>query len=209
MKQKKRNIFWLVILSGLLQACGNSTGINLGPYYEYGPTKNNFNVCHGYSCRYQTAVEFSDKEWDRLLRPLKRSFSSAEAERTSLAKVIGNIEKLAGQKSGTSGDLAEARGKPEDAFQMDCIDETINHVLYMKFIRETGLLKKNVYVRPVHRGYFVDGSWPHNAVLVRDLETEEMYVFDAFYKANGKPPYIVPYEEWKAGWRPNKNLQGL
>ncbi len=147
-------------------------------------------------------MEFSDQEWSRLLRPLKRSFKSAEAERTALAKVIGSVEKLAGEKSGTSGDLPQARGKREDDFQMDCIDETANHHLYMKFIRNADLLKYNVYERAVHRGYFVDGAWPHNSVAVRDLKTNELFVFDSFYKENGRPPYVIPLKEWKAGWRP-------
>lgn len=187
----------------LLSACGSTAGINLGPYYTYGPTKNEFRVCHGYSCQFQTAVAFSGKEWERLLRPLKSTFKSAADERTALAKVMGDIEKLAGKKSGTNVDLAEARGRPEDDFQMDCIDETANSHLYMKFIRQTRLLKHNIYERPVHRGYFIDGAWPHNAVAVRDLKTNELYVFDSFYKKNGTPPYVVSLAEWKAGWRPN------
>jgi hypothetical protein len=116
--------------------------------------------------------------------------------------VLGKVERLAGKKSGTSVDLGEARGKPEDDFQMDCIDETANNHLYMKFIRDAGVLKHNVYERPVHRGYFVDGAWPHNAVAVRDLKTNELFVFDSFYKPNGKTPYVIPLTEWKAGWRP-------
>lgn len=205
MKKQRLNMkkYSVLLLGLILTACGSTAGINLGPYYTYGPTKNVFRVCHGYSCRFQTPVEFSDKEWERLLKPLKRSFKTAEAERTALAKVIGNVEKLAGKKSGTDSDLAEARGKPEDDFQLDCIDETANHALYMTFIHDANVLKHNVYERAVHRGYFVDGAWPHNAVAVRDLKTNELFVFDSFYKVNGKPPYVVSLKEWKAGWRPD------
>jgi hypothetical protein len=176
--------------------------MNLGPFYTYGPTKNAFKVCHGYSCQFQTPVAFSDKEWRRLLRPLKRTFKSAQDERTALAKVIGKVERLAGIKSGTYIDLAEARGTRENDFQMDCIDETANMVLYMTFIQEADVLKHNAFERAVHRGYFIDGAWPHNAAGVRDLKTDELFVFDSFYKSNGKTPYVVPLSEWKAGWRP-------
>ncbi len=200
---KMKNIL-IILFTLVLSACGSTAGINLGPYYTYGPTKNDFRVCHGYSCQFQTPVTFSNKEWAGLLRPLKRSFKSAEAERTALAKVMGDIEKLAGKKSGTNVDLAQARGKPENDFQMDCIDETANNALYMTFIRDTDLLKHNAYERAVHRGYFIDGAWPHNAVAVRDLKTNELYVFDSFYKPNGKAPYVIPLKEWKAGWRPDE-----
>ena len=200
-KIKMKNI-WLFLFVLVVAACGSSTGINLGPYYTYGPTKNDFRVCHGYSCQFQTPVHVSDKEWNRLLAPLKRSFKTAEAERTALVKVLANIEKLAGKKSGTDVDLAEARGKREDDFQMDCIDETANMSLYFRFIEEAGLLKLNKFERPVHRGYLVDGRWPHNAVTVRDLKSNELYVIDAFYKDNGKAPYIIPFDEWVDGWRP-------
>ena len=199
---KMKNILIILFLL-ILTACGSSTGINLGPYYTYGPTKNNFNVCHGYSCQFQTPVTFSDKEWSDLLKPLKSTSKTSEEERKKLAKVIGNIEKLSGKKAGTNIDLAEASGTRENDFQMDCIDETVNISLQMRFIEEFDVLKFNEYERTVHRGYLIDGAWPHNAIAIRDIKTGKSYVLDSFYKANGEPPYIVPLQKWLNGWRPS------
>lgn len=196
---------WILPLLVFLSACGSSTGINLGPYYNYGPTKNNFKVCHGYSCQFQTTVNFTDKEWNNILKPLKYDFKTSKEERKQLAKVIGDIEKLSGLKSGTNIDLAEASGTRENDFQMDCIDETVNISLQMKFIEKYGVLKFHKFERTVHRGYFIDGAWPHNAIAIRDVTTDKLYVLDSFYKSNGKAPYVIPLQEWLDGWRPNKN----
>lgn len=188
----------------MLSACGTSTGINLGPYYTYGPTRDNFRVCHGYSCNFTAEAGFDNKAWKKLTRPLRGTIKTAEAEQSKIAEVLGAIEKEAGKQTGTDTDRAKALRVRDDYFQLDCIDETINTALYLKFLQEDGLLKHHRYERSVHRGYWINGKWPHNAVLITNNKTGEQYVVDSYYKANGKPPYIVPMQEWIDGWTPDK-----
>lgn len=184
-----------------LTACG-STGINLGPYYYYGPTKEEFKVCHGYSCSYKAPVQLSEKEWKKIIRPFRYKAKTSEQERKRIAQYIANMEKVAGHKSGTDEDLAAARGRRESLFQMDCIDETINTSLYLKFLKRENVLKYHDFNLPVHRGYLIDGRWPHNSATIREIKTDQVFVIDSFYRDNGQKPYIMPVQKWIDGWKP-------
>lgn len=194
--------FFLVSLSG----CG-STGMNLHPYVDPAATPEKFYVCHGYGCTYKTWAGFSDKEWVNISRIFAKKPKNAENERENIARAIGLMEKYAGNASGTAGDLGEARTKREDEAQMDCIDETINTSLYLRFLDEAGFLVYHRTVPPVHRGYFVDGMWPHNSAAVKETATDKVYVVDSYYFANSEPARIVLLSDWVGGWRPPEILE--
>jgi len=194
----------LIMICLILSACGSSAGINLGPYYAYGPTRESFRVCHGYSCNFTAEAGFNDKTWKRLTKALRTKSKTPELERKKIAQVIGAIEKEAGKQTGTHSDHAEAAKIRDGYYQLDCIDETINTALYLKFLQEEGLLKHHRYERSVHRGYWINGEWPHHAVVITHNKTGDQFVVDSYYKANGKPPYIMPFQDWIAGWTPHK-----
>ena len=111
------------------------------------------------------------------------------------------MEKFSGEKTGTHEDVGEAVRFKTSTKQMDCIDETVNTTTYIKFLNEEGLLKFHEPALPVHRGYFIDGRWPHNSAVIREKDGP-LYVVDSFYRANGQEPHIVPRTDWVNGWRP-------
>ncbi len=198
--------FIVLPLTLLLGACG-STGMNLGPYKDAAATPEKFYVCHGYGCTYKTWAGFTDKEWTKVKAVFKKKPKDAAAERDRIAKAIGMMEKYAGAKSGTSGDLGEARTRKEDENQMDCIDETINTDLYLQFLDKEELFIYHRHTRPVHRGYFVDGQWPHNSAAVRENDGGRVWVVDSYYFANGQPARVVPLDVWFKGWKPPEIIE--
>ena len=88
-------------------------------------------------------------------------------------------------------------------YQLDCIDETVNTSLYLRFFDEKGLLKFHTIATPARRGMFIDGSWPHNTAVVTDNKTGAQYAIDSWYGNNGDLPDIVPLQEWLDGWKPS------
>lgn len=191
----------LIILSLICVACG-STGINLYPYTDHGATREQFRLCHGQGCTERTAAGFTNSEWKKISAIFKPSPKSSKVERERIAKAIAMMEQISGKKTGTAADKGEAKAPKSDTYQMDCIDETVNTNLYLNFLSRAGLLKYHTPARHIHRGYFVDGTWPHNTATIKEIKSGTVYVVDAFYRDNGQVPYILPAHEWLKGWRP-------
>lgn len=184
----------------VLVLCGCATGINPDKYNADQATREGFQLCHGYSCTYKSAAGFTDVEWKKIAKnfPAKTS----EAERSKIGKAIAMMEGFSGAKTGTSVDLPMAVSFKENNQQLDCIDETVNTTHYIEFLQEAGLLKFHGVAEPTHRGYFIDGRWPHNTAVIREKETGMLFAVDSFYRANGEEPYILPRQDWLAGWKP-------
>lgn len=193
-------LFVVFVLSG----CANGQGISLMPFEQPGANPGNFKLCHGFGCSFTTSVALSQKQWAYVLAPLKKSAKNAETERKNIAKTIARMEKAVTEAADITPDLGEAETFEKDQHQMDCLDETINTSRYLEFIEGEGLLKFHEVADPIHRGYFVDGMWPHNSATVRDLETGEIFAIDSYYFDNGVEPSIVPFKVWMAEWRPEE-----
>jgi hypothetical protein len=192
---------FIITLSLICAGCG-STGINLYPYTDAGATREQFRLCHGQGCTERTWAGFTDSEWKKITSIFKPSPKSPKIERERIAKAIALMEHISGKKTGTAADKGEAKAPKSDKYQMDCIDETVNTNLYLNLLSEVGLLKYHTPARHIHRGYFVDGTWPHNTATIKEIKSGTVYVVDAFYFDNGQKPSILPASEWLAGWRP-------
>lgn len=201
--------FFPLFLSLFLTACG-SQGMNLGPWKDPSFTREKFAVCHGFNCYYRTQGGITDKQWAQLQKIFKPAPKTAEAERAMISKAIGKMEYYAGLSSGLNQDRGKAETFEENRItQMDCIDETINTDQYLHFLEEDGLFKFHRTHGPVHRGYFIDGAWPHNSGAVEEIKTGTVYVIDSYYKPHAQPAYVVPLKDWSAFWRPPEETRPM
>ncbi len=190
------------LLCSLLFLAACSTGIPVEKYNALPATPEQFSICHGYSCTYKSKAGFTKAEWNKIAGILKSKSKDAGTERSKIAKTISLMETYTGKKTGTDIDMEAAVSRKSDNYQLDCIDETVNSTQYLKMLQKAGLLKLHEPASPTHRGYLVDGKWPHNTAVIREVKTGEEFVVDSFYRANGGEPYIVPRADWLAGWRP-------
>lgn len=191
-------VIFLILLLG-----GCATGINPAKYNDAPVKPDSFTICHGYSCTYKSKAGFDEKQWKSIKAVFtKKPSKNAKTERSKIAEAIAKMEVYTGQKTGTSEDLPMAGAFKESGLQMDCIDETVNTTQYLRMLHKAGLLKFYEPAEPTHRGYLIDGRWPHNTAVVREVKTGDLWVVDSFYRANGEEPYIVPRADWLAGWRP-------
>ena len=172
------------------------------PYDESPQT--GFYVCRAYGCYIQTPTKFNEEEWQSVTAFLQKPAPNASEERKQLAQSIARIEELIGQKIGTHRDVGGATMRGHGPYQLDCIDETVNTAKYLRFITAENLLRFHDIGEPARRGTFIDGAWPHNTAVVVERETGASYAIDSWFYDNGKPPAIVPLEEWLAGWKPEK-----
>lgn len=192
-----RYLFVVVLLTGC------STGINTRAYNALSTNPDVFSVCHGYGCSHKTDAGFTDKEWRSIVQIFKQKpAKNANVERSKIAKAIAKMESISGVKTGTSVDVKEAVSFKENIYQLDCIDETVNTTQYIAMLQKEGLLRFHEGTEPTHRGYLIDGRWPHNTAVLREIKGDKLWAIDSFYRSNGEEPYIVPREDWLNGWRP-------
>ena len=191
-------VYKFLFLVFFLGAC--ATGIPIHKYNDHNSAKESFMLCHGYSCTHKSKAGFTPEEW----RGVAALFpaASAAAERVAIGRAIALMERHAGAQTGTDEDDAEAVGIKTSPRQMDCIDETINTTAYLNFLQQENLLRFHEVWEPAHRGYILDGTWPHNTAVIRDKENGFLWAVDSFYRANGGEPYIVPRADWLSGWKP-------
>ncbi len=101
-------------------------------------------------------------------------------------------------------DLAKAENFESDQDQMDCIDETINTSLFLKFFERQDVLKWHEVGEPIHRGYFLDMKWPHNSATVIEKQSRDVYAVDSYWYDNGVPATIVHMDIWMTDWDPTE-----
>lgn len=194
-----------LIVPALLLVSGCATGIDPAKYNNAPSSPEAFSQCHGYSCTYKTRTGFSKAEWKKLENIFKKKQAATpEQERSKIALAVAMMEKMIGDKTGTSEDVAEAVSLKTSGLQMDCIDETVNTSRYLGFLQAAGWLKFHQTAEPTHRGYIIDGRWPHNTAEIKEIRSGRLYVVDAFYRDNGQEPYILPRETWLSGWSPHR-----
>ena len=193
----------LFIFVSVILLSGCATGIDPDKYNPDPVSPKEFTQCHGYSCTQKSPTGFTDKEWASIQAVFKiNAAKDAAEERSKIAAAIAKMERIIGSKTGTSEDLRMAVTFKENLNQLDCIDETVNTTHYLQMLQDAGLLKFHEPALPTHRGYFIDGRWPHNTAVIRQKEGNVLYVVDSFYRANGEEPYILLRKDWLAGWRP-------
>jgi hypothetical protein len=165
------------------------------------PTPDHFSVCHEHGCQQVDTVALPSQQWQAVTQLFRAPAGTPAEERARIRQAIAQMETFAGALTGTSGDKGgdlKGLGLPG---QMDCIDESVNTTTYLRLLARNGLLKWHTVEDRATRGWFIFG-WPHTTAVIRDTTDKRDYVVDSWFLDNGKPPYILPLEQWRAGWKP-------
>lgn len=166
------------------------------------PTPQHFSVCHGYSCAHLSVVSLRPSDWNEIRAAFHSPAESAVAEREQIRNAIARMERFVGAITGTSAD--KGRNEPNDVgihARMDCIDESTNSTLYLTLFAHQGLLRHHAVSDRVKRGFF-PLRWPHYTAVIRDNTDGTLWAVDSWYLDNGKPPYVVPLNQWLGWWSP-------
>jgi len=171
------------------------------------PHPPNFMICYGYSCRQSARVQLSAAQWGRIRTVFEPGPADAASERASIALAIGVMESIVGPLTGTDADMGESLQGSFRKNQMDCEDEAVNTCMYLIMMQDDGLITYHDIYKPTMRGFMLKG-WPHVATVLKDKQTGERFVVDSWFEDNGHPAYVVPYKQWKSGWRPAPDKKG-
>lgn len=193
----------LIISSVLLvAACAKGNGISMMPYSSKSDWPGEFKLCHGFSCSNKSLVTLDQKQWNKVAAVFKKQAKTPEKEREQITKAVAILEAEATKAAKLNPDFGEANTFEKDQSQMDCIDEAINTTHYIEFLEEAGFLDHHDPAPPIHRGFLVDGQWPHNSAAVKENGSGEIYAIDSYYFDSGKPAVAVPIDTWLDEWRP-------
>ena len=153
-------------------------------------------VCHGFGCAYKTVITFSPRDIAVMRRIMGRPRTAAE-ERRNIRKLVAWAEKRVAPEAGSANDVAGLDiGNARVRGQMDCLDEATNTTSYLLIAERNGLLRHHTVAKPVARGFFLDGRYPHATAVIHD--GGEAFAVDSWPMANGELPDILPLEEWFA-----------
>jgi len=185
-------------------AATNEKGPNefLGNYGKSAPSPSRFSVCYSHGCNRSAEVQLSGEEWNMVRQIFDLAPLDAAAERQSIAKAVGSLETIVGRRTGTDADLGGSFAGMLRQYQMDCVDEAVNTTIYLIMMKNDGLIRFHDLREPANRGYFIWGGWPHTAPVIVERLSGKEYVVDSWFLDNGQPPFIIPLEQWKGGWRP-------
>jgi hypothetical protein len=165
------------------------------------PVASAFSVCHGRGCAIVSQVGLAPERWDEIAALFAAPAPDPAAERERIARAIAAFETAVGELTGTSEDRPGNESGGHWSSQMDCIDESTNTTTYLRILQRAGLLAWHVVEARATRGYFLFG-WPHTTAVIRETASGQRFAVDSFFFENGRPPVIVPLEEWRRGWRP-------
>jgi len=164
------------------------------------PTPKKFNICHGGTCENISYVSLDEQQWQQI-RDIFKHKVSPQKERQKIKIAIAKLERMVGRLTDTYNDKAENISDEELNHYMDCIDESTNTTLYLMMMQNDALLRWHTYQDRGNRGYFFNG-WPHTTAVIKETGTDKFYAVDSWFRDNGKQPYIIPFTDWRNGWRP-------
>lgn len=154
-------------------------------------------VCHGYGCQMRTPVGLGKADADSLRRLMAPARTSAAAERRAIATTIAWFDRRVGREAGTTGRIANAGiSNAGDPGQMDCIDLSLNNTGLFLILEELRLLHHHQVMRPVARGFLIDGRGPHATPVLRDMHDGRDWAFDSWTHRFGELPDVMPLSTW-------------
>lgn len=210
----------LVVTVGILHGCMTLEPVNSGKGRPVNPIRNTnsiqdirldqfirypepsaFSICHGHTCRYFANIGLTPSEWEKIESIFQKQAGSPTQERQYMSDAIAMFEIVAGQQSGTANDLGESLDGLGQPGQMDCVDESTNTTVYLTMLQNANLLHWHTVDHRVSRG-IMSFQVPHFTAVIREDKSGIKYAVDTWFLDNGQPPFIIPIDEWQAGWKP-------
>ncbi len=168
------------------------TQISISP-----PTTNLVVVCHGFGCRFRTAVGLSNADRTTLTKMFASARKSPEAERKAVATATRWFDRRVGPEAGTTTRVAYAGVRSDQGpEQMDCIDISRNNTSFLLILDQLGLLRHHKVDAPRARGNFFDNRWPHATAVLQENTSGRQWAIDNWTHKYGEGPDVKPLDEW-------------
>lgn len=111
--------------------------------------------------------------------------------------VVGTDRDVGGFDPGNAGKVG----------QQDCVDEATSTAGLLRLIERNGLLEHYRVGKPVSRGFFLDGRYPHATATIIAKGDGLAWAVDPWPYDAGEEPDIITLERWFAMRRAGVRLQ--
>lgn len=164
------------------------------------PDPAQFNICYDHGCASLAWVKLSAEQWQRVRAVFAQPADTPFAERGQIRIAIALFEAIVGAMTGTASDKGGTWAGFGLPGQMDCIDESTNTTIYLRMLQKHGLLRwHSVADRSTRWSLF---SWPHTTAVIEERASLRRWAVDSWFLDNGEPPFVLPLETWREGWKP-------
>lgn len=195
-----RTLRTLVCVLGACAALDCRADVFTRPDIITDPDPAHFTVCYDGGCASLAQLKLSEAQWQRIRALFAPPAANAAEEREQIRSAIALFESFVGPMTGTSGDKGGTFQALGETGQMDCIDESTNTTIYLRMMQKYGLLRwHNVADRATRWSLF---SWPHTTAVIEERAGGRAWAVDSWFLDNGQPPFVLPLETWRSGWKP-------
>lgn len=155
-------------------------------------------ACHGYGCARRTALAVDAPLLGRASALLRAGRGSPAQERRALGEVVRLYTSYLAGRLGSPPDAPRSPPSLSGVGgQMDCVDETANTTSLLLVLQDRGLLAYHEVERPVSRGLFIDGRYPHTTAVIAEKGNRLEWAVDPWAMAPGERPDILPLSRWR------------
>ncbi len=189
-----------IVAAGVTLNCGADTFVREDIITDPDPAR--FNICYDHGCASLAWVALSAEQWQRVRAVFATPAATPSDERGQIGSAIALFETIVGAITGTARDKGGDWEGWGLSGQMDCIDESTNTTIYLRMLQKYGLLRwHSVADRSTRWSLF---SWPHTTAVIEERASRKRWAVDSWFLDNGEPPFVLPLETWKGGWKPSQ-----
>ena len=154
-----------------------------------------FMHCYDFGCKSVQPVSFSPAQWQSLGEIFARPALSAWLEKQQIRAAVGLMEGYAGAQVGSDQDKGGNYPGADIHHQQDCIDESTNTYQYLLALEQRDWLRWHKVEGKQRR--FTWLIFEHWSAVIRDIQSNELYVVDSWYLDNGEKPFVQKLDDWR------------
>ena len=153
-----------------------------------------FVQCFDFGCTTTRELHFEAADWDAVRAVFDEGVVDAASEKQAIRRAVALMESITGELSGTHLDKGGNYPGSDIPRQMDCIDESTNTYQYLNALEELELLR---WHRVDHKYRRIVWFATHWTASIREIESQQVFAVDSWYRDNGELPYLQPLADWQ------------
>ncbi len=153
-----------------------------------------FVQCYDFGCKTTQEIHYNEAHWDQVRALFATGVVDSYSEKQAIRRAIATMERISGELSGAYLDKAGNYPGSDIFGQMDCIDESTNTFQYLRALEDLELLKwHRVDLKDRRIVWFLT----HWTATIVEIDSNERFAVDSWYRDNGELPYIQPLKDWQ------------
>jgi hypothetical protein len=152
-----------------------------------------FVQCYDFGCKTTRELRFEAAQWDQIRAIFASGIVDSDSEKQAIRQAVAMMERFSGELTDTHLDKAGNYPGAKIPGQMDCIDESTNTYQYLSALQELDLMKWHRVDLKQRRIVWFATHW---TATIREVDSDERFAVDSWYRDNGEMPYIQPIDDW-------------